>query len=125
MKEKKRTLPRRREEVALNEAGIDAIARLLTDALERAAVHRKDVLRLRLAVEDIWDVEIRRHRRDCLYLSVRYPVGENVHRNHCAGQSNGSRRDVRQNWMNHCCIPICWPRRAFPRSTPTRMASTA
>lgn len=53
MKKEKRTLIRRREEVALNETGIDAIARLLTDALERAAVHRKDVLRLRLAVEDI------------------------------------------------------------------------
>ena len=53
MKEKKRTLSRQCEEVVLNEAGIDTLSQLLSGALEQAAVNRKDILRLRLAVEDI------------------------------------------------------------------------
>ena len=53
MVEKKRPLPRRREDVALNEAGIDTLSQLLADALAQAAVERKDILRLRLAVEEI------------------------------------------------------------------------
>ena len=47
------TLERREETVLLDAAGIDRLAALLTEALERADVERKEALRLRLATEDI------------------------------------------------------------------------
>lgn len=46
-------LEKRKETVLLDAAGIDRLAALLTEALEQAAVERKEVLRLRLATEDI------------------------------------------------------------------------
>ena len=51
MSKDKLTLSKQRKEVPLDSAGIDALAQLLSDALERAGVHRKDIIRLRLAVE--------------------------------------------------------------------------
>ena len=53
MSKDKLTLLKQRKEVPLDSAGIDALAQLLSDALERAGVHRKDIIRLRLAVEEI------------------------------------------------------------------------
>ena len=53
MSKDKLTLSKQRKEVPLDSAGIDALAQLLSDALERAGVHRKDIIRLRLAVEEI------------------------------------------------------------------------
>ena len=53
MKKDKVTLLRQRKEVPLNEAGIDTISQLLADALEQAGVNRKDIIRLRLAAEEI------------------------------------------------------------------------
>lgn len=47
------TLEKREETVLLDAAGIDRLAALLTQALEQAAVDRKEALRLRLATEDI------------------------------------------------------------------------
>ena len=41
------------QEIPLNEAGIDALSQLLAGALEQAAVNRKDIIRLRLAAEEI------------------------------------------------------------------------
>ena len=49
----KLTLPRRRETVPLDNSGIDRLSELLTQALEGAGVNRKDIIRLRLAVEEI------------------------------------------------------------------------
>ncbi|WP_297213097.1 dicarboxylate/amino acid:cation symporter [uncultured Flavonifractor sp.] len=53
MDKKTRTLQRKREAIKLDGAGIDRLSALLTQALEQAAVTRKDVIRLRLAVEEI------------------------------------------------------------------------
>lgn len=53
MNKHKLTLPKQRKEVPLDEAGIDTLAQLLASALEQAGVTRKDVIRLRLAVEEI------------------------------------------------------------------------
>ena len=47
------TLSKQRKEVPLDEAGIDTLSQLLADALEQAAASRKDIIRLRLAVEEI------------------------------------------------------------------------
>lgn len=49
----KSTLSKRREKVPLDEAGIDTLSQLLSDALEQAGVNRKDIIRLRLAAEEI------------------------------------------------------------------------
>ena len=60
MNKQKVTLPKRREEVQLDEGGIDTLSQLLADALEKAGVERKDIIRLRLAVEEIlglWNAE--------------------------------------------------------------------
>ena len=53
MSNNKTTLPKQRKEVPLDEAGIDTLAHLLAGALEQAGVNRKDIIRLRLAVEEI------------------------------------------------------------------------
>ena len=53
MKKRKITLQRKRENVRLDEAGIDQLSALLAQALEQAATDRKDVIRLRLATEEI------------------------------------------------------------------------
>lgn len=53
MKKQKLTLPRQRREVPLDGAGIDTLSQLLADGLEQAGVNRKDIIRLRLAVEEI------------------------------------------------------------------------
>src|SRR5699024_189801 len=44
---------KQRKEVPLDEAGIDTLSHLLAGALEQAGVNRKDIIRLRLAVEEI------------------------------------------------------------------------
>lgn len=53
MSKKQCTLSKQHKEVPLDEAGIDGLSQLLVKALEQAAVNRKDVIRLRLAVEEI------------------------------------------------------------------------
>lgn len=53
MNKDKLTLPKHRQEVQLDEGGIDALSQLLASALEQAGVNRKDIIRLRLAVEEI------------------------------------------------------------------------
>ena len=53
MGKKKWTLEKQLKEIPLNEAGIDALSQLLAGALEQAAVNRKDIIRLRLAAEEI------------------------------------------------------------------------
>lgn len=53
MNKKTITLQKKREEVKLDGAGIDQLSALLAQALEQAAVDRKDVIRLRLAAEEI------------------------------------------------------------------------
>ena len=53
MSKKKSTLSKQKIEVPLDEAGIDTLSQLLSSALEQAGVTRKDVIRLRLAVEEI------------------------------------------------------------------------
>lgn len=53
MNNNKTTLPKQRKEVPLDEAGIDTLSHLLAGALEQAGVNRKDIIRLRLAVEEI------------------------------------------------------------------------
>lgn len=60
MNKKKLILPKQRKEVSLDEGGIDTLSQLLADALEQAGVNRKDIIRLRLAVEEIlglWNAE--------------------------------------------------------------------
>lgn len=60
MNKKKWTLSKQYKEVPLDEAGIDTFSRLLVGALEEASVDRKDVIRLRLAIEEIlgqWKAE--------------------------------------------------------------------
>lgn len=60
MNKKKSTLPKQRKEVSLDEGGIDTLSQLLVGALEQAGVNRKDIIRLRLAVEEIlglWNSE--------------------------------------------------------------------
>ncbi len=47
------TLPKQRKEVLLDGAGIDTLSQLLAGALEQGGVNRKDIIRLRLAVEEI------------------------------------------------------------------------
>ena len=62
MGKKKWTLEKQLKEIPLNEAGIDALSQLLAGALEQAAVNRKDIIRLRLAAEEIlglWKSEAR------------------------------------------------------------------
>ena len=49
----KLTLSKCREKVPLDEAGIDALSQMLAHALEQAGTDRKDMIRLRLAVEEI------------------------------------------------------------------------
>ena len=53
MEKKIRALERRVETVSLSAAGIDRLAELLAQALEQSGVERKEILRLRLAAEDI------------------------------------------------------------------------
>ena len=53
MKKNRLTLQKQRQKVLLNEAGIDTLSQLLAGALEQAAVNRKDIIRLRLAAEEI------------------------------------------------------------------------
>ena len=53
MSNNKTTLPKQRKEVPLDEAGIDTLSHLLAGALEQAGVNRKDIIRLRLAVDEI------------------------------------------------------------------------
>lgn len=53
MSKNKLFLAKQRAEVPLDEAGIDTLSELLTSALERAEVNRKDIIRLRLAAEEI------------------------------------------------------------------------
>lgn len=60
MNKEKLTLPKQRIEVTLDERGVDALSQLLVGALEQAGVNRKDIIRLRLAVEEIlglWNAE--------------------------------------------------------------------
>lgn len=64
MKKNKLTLPKQRKEVPLDEAGIDTISQLLADALEQAEVNRKDIIRLRLAVEEILGLWKSRGRKE-------------------------------------------------------------
>ena len=49
----KLALSKQRKEVPLDGAGIDMLSQLLADALEQAGTDRKDIIRLRLAVEEI------------------------------------------------------------------------
>lgn len=49
----KLNLPKQRKEVLLDEAGIDTLSHLLAEGLEQVGVNRKDIIRLRLAVEEI------------------------------------------------------------------------
>lgn len=49
----KNTLKKRRETAPLDPAGIDRLSSLLAEALEQAGTERKDIVRLRLAAEDI------------------------------------------------------------------------
>lgn len=61
MDKRKSTLQRKRESVRLDGAGIDRLSALLTQALEQAGVNRKDIIRLRLAAEEIlglWQVRL-------------------------------------------------------------------
>ena len=53
MSKNKGTLPKQRREVPLDGAGIDTLSQLLADALEQAGTDRRDIIRLRLAVEEI------------------------------------------------------------------------
>ena len=53
MSKDKLTLSRQRKEVPLDGAGIDTLSQLLANGLEQAGVNRKDIIRLRLAVEEI------------------------------------------------------------------------
>lgn len=53
MAKDKVTLSKQRKKVPLDGAGIDTLSQLLADALDQAGVNRKDVIRLRLAVEEI------------------------------------------------------------------------
>lgn len=56
-----RSLEKKEETVLLDAAGIDRLSALLTQALEQAAVNRKDVIRLRLAAEEflgLWQVRL-------------------------------------------------------------------
>ena len=46
-------LEKQEEIVLLDAAGIDRLSALLTRGLEQAAVNRKDVIRLRLAAEEL------------------------------------------------------------------------
>lgn len=46
-------LPKQRKEVPLDGGGIDTLSQLLADALGQAGIDRKDIIRLRLAVEEI------------------------------------------------------------------------
>lgn len=52
MSEKRRGIEKRQEPVRLDGAGIDRLSELLAEALAGAEVDRKDILRLRLALED-------------------------------------------------------------------------
>lgn len=81
------TLPKQRKEVPLNEAGIDTISQLLAGALEQAGVERKDIIRLRLAVEEILGLWKSRSREEVactfrcgtrlgrMYLEITAPGG--------------------------------------------------
>ena len=53
MEKRKSALQKRRENVILDRAGVDQLSALLTRGLEEAGVDRKDVIRLRLAAEEI------------------------------------------------------------------------
>lgn len=53
MKKEKASLPKQRKNVLLDEAGIDTLSQLLSEALLLAGVNSKDIIRLRLAVEEI------------------------------------------------------------------------
>ena len=52
MREKRRGIQKRQESVPLDGAGIDRLSQLLVEALTQAEADRKDILRLRLALED-------------------------------------------------------------------------
>ena len=52
MSEKRRGMEKRLETVPLDGAGIDRLSQLLVEALVGAEADRKDILRLRLALED-------------------------------------------------------------------------
>ena len=52
MREKRRGIQRRQESVPLDAGGIDRLSQLLVETLTQAEADRKDILRLRLALED-------------------------------------------------------------------------
>ena len=56
MTKERSTLSKRREEVTLNAAGIDTLSELLAETLGQAGVNRKDLIRLRLAAEEILEL---------------------------------------------------------------------
>ena len=53
MVNRKPGLPKLHREVPLDEAGIDALSELLVQGLEQVGIDRKDIIRLRLAAEEI------------------------------------------------------------------------
>ena len=94
------TLPKQRREIPLNEAGIDIISQLLCEALEQAAVDRRDIIRLRLAVEEIlglWNAGKEREtvstfrcgtRLGRMYIEIRAP-GSRIDPDEASGDTAG------------------------------------
>lgn len=74
------TLQKQRKEVPLNEAGIDTLSQLLSGALEQAGVNRKDIIRLRLAAEEILGLWSSRGEKETVCtFRCGHPAGPDVH----------------------------------------------
>lgn len=76
MVNRKPGLPKLHREVPLDEAGIDALSELLVQGLEQVGIDRKDIIRLRLAAEEILGLWRSRGKQTRYVCSTRVPASD-------------------------------------------------
>ena len=110
MSEKRRGMEKRLETVPLDGAGIDRLSELLVEALVGAEADRKDILRLRLALEDalaLWQPRLP------VGTACTFRSGVRLGRQFAASPAPGW---TRRSWTGTgaACTPASPPRRAWP-----------
>ena len=104
MSKEKLNLPKRRQEVPLDEGGIDLLSDLLTHALEGAGVNRKDIIRLRLAVEEILGLWNARKERETVCT---FRCGTRLGRRYIEISAPGGRIDPEEAAMDMAGQMLC------------------
>ena len=90
MGHKRGKLVKQEQSVTLNAEGIDRLSALLAQALVAAGTDHKDIVRLRLAMEDILMLWRNSLGEGAQCLPMRFPVGPYVHRNSSPGETAGT-----------------------------------